>query len=141
MNELPFTACQNSVWFESYDFVKFAISSPNFCHKDNKDDNLRQTLHMSSVIPLDFWVFPIELASWNFACAFIITFPRTLFFVFLNFEKFLEFSRFSNFWTWQYSGHCTVPLDFLVFPIELASWNFECAFIITFPRTPIFVFF
>ena len=118
MNESPFTACQNSVWFESYVFVKFTILSPNFCH--NKDNNLRQTLHMSSAVPLDFWAFPIELALWNFTCVFIITFLTILHFFFSILKNFLNFLPFSSFWTWQYSRHCTVPLNFSAFPIELA---------------------
>ena len=64
MNLSPFTACQNSVWFESYGFVKFTILSPNFCHKDedNNKDKHRQTLDISSAVPFDFWTFLIELA-------------------------------------------------------------------------------
>ena len=35
MNDPPFTACLNSVWSESYHFVKFAILSPSFCDDNN----------------------------------------------------------------------------------------------------------
>ena len=58
MNESPFTACQNSVKFESYSFVKFTILSPNFCPKYR---DLCQTLDISPTVPLDVWIFLNEL--------------------------------------------------------------------------------
>ena len=52
--------------------VKFAILSPNLCHNNNKV--LRQTLDITFAVFLDFCILSIELASSNFACAFLITF-------------------------------------------------------------------
>ena len=84
MNDSTFTTCWNSVWFESYVLVKFAILSANFCHINYKYNKVpRQTL----LVPLDFRIFQIELDSWNFACVFLITFPRTNIFCLSNFEK------------------------------------------------------
>ena len=84
MNESPFIALRNSVWFESYFFVKFVILSPDFCHTNKV---FRQALDNLAEVSLDFCILPIELASWNFACAFLITFPRTKNFWFFDYRK------------------------------------------------------
>ena len=127
MNESPSTACRNSVWFESFDFVKFAILSPNCC----RNEDLRQTFDISAAV----CKLPSELVSWNCTCSFLITFPGIRISGFSILEKCPESSQFFQFLELEILTSSIVPLDFWVFPVKLPSWNLACSFLLTFSGT------